>query len=326
MPEIRKDIISGRQVIFASERFLRPNDYDYPEGKCPFCPGNESETPPAVMEIKSRGKWIVRVVPNKFPALREDEPSGEFGKDGIYEKMPGKGVHEVVVETPFHGLPFYEMDDGRIFKVLGVLQSRAREMKKRKYVKYVIIFKNLGRGAGASLEHPHSQIVAMPILPLRVLNEINGAEKYHADNSSCAFCDMIKAERREKKRMVGENGEFAAFEPYSSRFSFETWILPKLHRSHFENYPLGRLRALAPLLKDVLRKLDASLGKADYNLLYHSMPAGGGENGFFHWHIEIMPKLSQMAGFEWGTGFYINAVAPEESARILNAGEKFRQG
>jgi len=306
----------------ASNRISRPNDYNLAPPKCPFCPGNERETPPAILEIRKNGKWHIRVVPNKFPALLTGEKKPVLKRDGIHLKMPGKGVHEVVIETPKHDAQMYDMTDGEIHEVFKVYQERAKAISSKSHIKYLMIFKNRGRHAGASLVHPHSQIIGMPMLPVRVVNELNGAREYYDAHLSCAFCDIVREESGRQKRVIAENKHFIAIEPYAARFSFETWILPKRHEGRFEFFPETKIKYIAPVLKEALRKLDYSLNKADFNLLFHTLPPGEKREDFFHWHIEIMPKISYMAGFEWGTGFYINTVSPEKAAWILNNGSR----
>ena len=326
MPEIRKDPVFGRWVIIASERGLRPNDFRGAPGDhvCPFCPGNEDLTPPVIYSLPGpAGGWRLRVVRNKYPAL-VSEGAVDNRRDGIYDSMDGMGIHEVVIETPEHGRVLEEMPADAVADVVKTFMLRIREIKKDPRIKYVMVFKNHGRNAGATLQHPHSQIIAMPMAPLRVKQEIDGAAEYHLERGTCVFCDIVKEEAQFKKRVVAENDDFIAVTPYASRFSFETWILPKAHASHFETMPEDRAGALAGVLKTTLGKLSASLSDLSYNLIVHTMPVKEAESEHYHWHIEIMPKLTHVAGFEWGTGFYINAVSPEEAAEILNAGKTYK--
>ena len=331
MPEIRKDPVFGRWVIIASERGLRPNEFstasDDGNGvyKCPFCPGNEHLTPPTVYSLPAAGghSWRLRVVRNKYPAL---VPGGNDGgqSDGIYSRMDGIGTHEVLIENARHGLRLEEMELEAVADVARTFILRTREIKKDPGVKYVMIFKNHGMNAGASLAHPHSQIIALPMIPIRVAEEVAGAEHYLKEKGSCVFCDILKEETGFKNRVVGENGNFLAVEPYASRFSFETWLLPKKHLSHFEDMQEALVWDLASILKNALCKLHATLPDLSYNLIVHTMPVHTPQAAHYHWHIEIMPKLSQVAGFEWGTGFYINTVPPEDAAAMLNEGKKYK--
>ena len=327
MPEIRKDPVFGRWVIIASERGLRPNEFRQSPGGgyiCPFCPGNEDLTPPAIYSLPGKASgWRLRVVRNKFPAL-VSEASADSRREGIYDSMDGMGFHEVVIETPEHDRVLESMPAEQVADVVRTFLLRMREIKKDPRIKYVMIFKNHGKNAGASLQHPHSQIIAMPMAPLRVQQEIDGAADYHDERGTCVFCDIVKEEGASGRRVVGENDHFLAVTPYASRFSFETWILPKAHLSHFEDSPEAAAVPLAAILKSTLGKLAASLGDLSYNLILHTMPGQDPAAEHYHWHIEIMPKLTHVAGFEWGTGFYINTVSPEDAADVLNAGKKFR--
>ncbi|MCM2268050.1 MAG: galactose-1-phosphate uridylyltransferase [Elusimicrobiales bacterium] len=327
MPEIRKDPVFGRWVIIASERGLRPNEFRAGQEAgyaCPFCAGHEDLTPPEIYSLPGPGKgWRLRVVRNKYPAL-EAGGSVENRRSGIYNRMDGMGFHEVVIETPDHGTLLEQMPEESVADVVRTFKLRVGEIKKDPRIKYVMIFKNHGRNAGASLLHPHSQIIAMPMAPLRVMQEIEGAADYHRERGTCVFCDIVREELEFKRRVVAENADFLAVTPYASRFSFETWILPKRHVSHFEEMPDAQAGALAAALKTTLGKLAASLPELSYNLIVHTMPVQEPAAEHYHWHIEIMPKLTHVAGFEWGTGFYINTVSPEDAAEILNSGRRFK--
>lgn len=329
MPEIRKDPVFGRWVIIASERGLRPNEFRAGAATgggyvCPFCPGNEDLTPPTIYSLPgAAGSWRLRVVRNKYPALTAESAVGNR-RDGIYDSMDGMGFHEVVIENPGHDRVLEDMPAEEVADVVRTFVLRMREIKQDPRIKYVMIFKNHGRNAGASLLHPHSQIIAMPMAPLRVLQEIEGAAEYHLERGTCVFCDIVREEQAFKRRVVAENADFLAVTPYASRFSFETWILPKAHNSHFEDMPGSQAQPLAEIVKTVLTKLSASLPDLSYNLIVHTMPPQDPAAGHYHWHIEIMPKLTHVAGFEWGTGFYINTVSPEDAADILNSGKRYK--
>ena len=328
MPEIRKDPVFGRWVIIASERGLRPNEFlaagEEAGYACPFCPGNENLTPPTLYSLPgSDGSWRQRVVGNKYPALVPEGTTDSRG-DGVYNRSDALGYHEVVVETPEHGRSLEQLPVEAVTEVLKTFALRVREMKKDKRMKHVLIFKNHGRNAGASLLHPHSQIIAMPMAPLRVTQELDGAAAYHKERGSCVYCDIVAAELAFKKRVVAENSSFLVVAPYASCFSFELCVLPKKHLSHFEDLPETGAGALAEVLRTALGKLSASLPDLAYNLIVHTMPVQEPEAAHYHWHIEITPKLTRVAGFEWGTGFYINTVSPEEAAEILNSGKKYK--
>lgn len=321
MPEIRKDIFGNGWVIYSSQRNGRPNDYIRENVKCPFCPGNEEDTPPEILRYPSRGPWQIRVVPNRYPALTdEDKPRKPLA--GFYEYMNGYGIHEVLVETPEHGGGFESFDLKRIQKIFEFYSERYSAIKKKKNIKYVMVFKNVGRNAGASLRHPHSQIIGLPLIPLTVQNELYRAEEFKKSRKKCLFCETVKSEIKYKARVVSENSDYLAFCPFSSKFFFETWIIPKKHEPFFESPDLD-FSSLAEMVKDVFSRLSFSVRGLSYNMIIHGAPQGSFP--FYHWHIEILPKLANLAGFEWGSGFYINSIKPEEAAGILRDKKIFNQ-
>ena len=328
MPELRKDPVTDRWVIIATDRARRPADFvrepvsATPSGRfCPYCPGNESKTPPEVMAYRgatgrNQPGWSLRVVPNKFPVLGIE---GELHREGegLFDKMQGIGAHEVVIESPDHALSITELSDRAIEQVLWAFRDRMRDLKNDRRLRYVLLFKNHGEPAGATLEHSHSQLIALPVVPKRVTEELEGAQKYYQFKERCVFCDIIRQELRAGTRVVTETDEYAAIAPYAARFPFETWILPRQHRSHYEDTDPSQLKNLAWVLKSTLRKLEKVLERPAYNLLIHTAPLQEAGTQYYHWHIEIIPKLTRVAGFEWGTGFYINPTPPEESAQFL---------
>jgi UDPglucose--hexose-1-phosphate uridylyltransferase len=327
MPELRKDPIIGRWVIISTERGKRPTDFaSVPPAKrsnfCPFCYGNETKTPPEVYALREPGTqkdtpgWSVRVVPNKFPALQIEGELNRQG-EGIYDKMNGIGAHEVIIETPDHNKTISDLDEDYIGDVLSTYRERILDLKKDRRFKYIVVFKNHGEAAGASLEHTHTQLVAMPIIPKRVIEEIEGARKYYDFKERCIFCDIVAQEINDDVRVVSSNESFLAIEPFAARFPFETWILPKTHEPAFEEIGRNEIMHLARLLKEILSKINAALNNPPYNFILHTLPLQGDNRNWYHWHLEIMPKLTKVAGFEWGSGFYINPTAPEEAARYL---------
>jgi UDPglucose--hexose-1-phosphate uridylyltransferase len=332
MPELRKDPIMGRWVIISTERARRPSDFTHSrEGRkksaCAFCGGHENETPPEVLAYRSNGAppnsggWSVRVVPNKFPALRIEGELGRRG-EGIFDLMNGIGAHEVIIETPDHSADLAELGEQQIEDVLWSYHDRVHDLKRDRRFRYILIFKNHGAEAGASLEHTHSQLIALPIIPLNVAEELSGAREYYRHKERCVFCDLIRQELEDPVRVVAQNDEFIIVCPFAPRFPLETWILPKAHGEAFELITKHEYRNLARALRDTLRRLNKALDYPPYNFVIHSSPAGEPDDGYYHWHIEIMPKLTKVAGFEWGTGFYINPVPPEDAARHLReAGE-----
>ncbi len=328
MPELRKDPVTGRWVIISTDRAKRPSDFvrDKVEirgsGFCPFCTNNESKTPPEIMAYRKDGTqrdtpgWWVRVVPNKFPALRIEESLNRQG-EGLYDKMEGVGAHEVVIETPDHNKTLAMLDPHAIEDVFWAFRDRILDLKKDTRFKYILIFKNHGEAAGASLEHTHSQLIALPVVPKQVHEEMSGAAEYFRYRERCIYCDIIHQEMESGIRMEAENEAFVAIAPFAPRFPFETWIVPRVHQSAYEQPSKQEYSQFARILKDVLMRLDQVLEKPAYNFVIHTSPLPESENEYYHWHMEIMPKLTKVAGFEWGTGFYINPTPPEQSARFL---------
>jgi UDPglucose--hexose-1-phosphate uridylyltransferase len=259
----------------------------------------------------------VRVVPNRYPALGI-EGNLDRRADGMYDRMNGIGAHEVIIESPSHGESLATMPEHNVEEVLWAFRDRIMDLKQDRRFKYILIFKNHGEAAGATLEHPHCQLIALPIVPRRVLEELEGANQYYKIKERCIFCDIAHQEIEHQERVVAENAGFVTISPYAPRFPFETCILPKHHEASFENASGRDFEQLAQMVKLVLRKMDAALERPAYNMVLHTAPLSGHESSdFYHWHIELMPKLTKVAGFEWGTGFYINPTSPEEAARYL---------
>ncbi|HHN66034.1 MAG TPA: galactose-1-phosphate uridylyltransferase [Nitrospirae bacterium] len=322
MPELRKDPVVGRWVIISIERGKRPSDYASPSHKrrvagfCPFCPGNEYTTPDEIISFRDdSGNWSLRVVPNKFPALQIDGQLEKLG-EGIYDKMSGIGAHEVIIETPDHFSSLSTMPRKGVEDVLWAYYKRIKDLKNDKRLKYVLVFKNEGEAAGASLEHTHSQLIALPIIPKLVREEINSARNYYEMKERCIFCDIIQQELEDGRRIICENELYLAIAPYAPRAPFETWILPKSHQSHFCP-PDNSFGLLAEILQRILKQIDKLLDIPPYNYILHTSPFSDENNEYYHWHIEFVPKLTKIAGFEWGSGFYINPTPPEEAARYM---------
>jgi len=315
-PHFRKDILSSNWVIVSDLRDRRPNDYQFSNIKCPFCPGNEKETPPEIFSLTDKNKWILRIVPNKYPAI-ECITKEFFEVDGIYKKEYLCGVHEVVIETPKHNLNIHEIK--HYGKVLEVFALRIRELYKIKGVKYVIVFRNHGIKAGASLRHPHSQIIALPLLPVRVEDELMHFSKYRLKNKNCLMCDIIKNEINIKKRVLFKSNNFIAFHPFASRFNFEIMIAPINHQPHY--WMEKNFDELSSIVRYVFSRLHKCIDDISYNLVIHTAPLNFKD---FHWHIEILPKLAMPAGFEWGSGFFINSISPEKACMVLKKGKKIK--
>ncbi len=279
-------------------------------------------TPQEVFAVRGDGSspnqpgWKIRVVPNKFPALMIEGDQGK-GAEGIYDRMNGIGAHEVILETPDHDKDMFDFDIKDVGNVIIAYRQRVVDLKQDARFKYVLIFKNHGQEAGASLEHSHSQLIALPIVPKRVSEEMVGGYNYFRFRDRCVYCDIVDQELSGKERMVDENADFVSVAPYAPRFPFETWIVPKEHRAIFESINDGEISSFAEILLLTLRRLNDVLSNPPFNYVIHASPFNVGEVEHYHWHLEIIPKLTKIAGFEFGSGFYINPTPPEEAARYL---------
>ncbi|MDD5595128.1 MAG: galactose-1-phosphate uridylyltransferase [Candidatus Omnitrophica bacterium] len=328
MSELRRDPIVGRWVIVDTDHPNKPEDFEYEQyipkgGVCPFCYGNEAMTPPEIDCFRDPSTtantpgWQVRVVPNKFPALQIE---GELDRRGIgiYDMSNGVGAHEVLIETPYHHKDISDLSNPEVENILQMWCRRAIDLTKDKRFKYIMLFRNYGKAAGASLEHPHTQMVALPMVPKNVAEEIKGAENYFDYRERCIFCDIIRQETQEKERIIFENKNFIAFCPFVSRFPFEIWIIPKKHAGYFCHMPAEEIPALATILIETITRVKKVFVNLSYNFILHSSPVNG-ESGpeYYHWHIEFMPKLMRTAGFEWGSGFYLDPTSPELAVKYL---------
>ncbi len=330
MPELRKDPVIGRWVIIATERGKRSTDFHCTEpeitvnsGHCPFCGGNEAKTPHEILCLREPGTapdspgWWVRTIPNKFPALMIEGDLDRQG-EGIYDRMNGVGAHEVIIETPEHHKNLADLEPHHIEKVLYCYRERMIDLRKDPRFKFILVFRNHRSSAGASLDHPHSQLIATPIVPKRVKEELRGALNYYNFKERCVLCDIVHQELRDKERIVVENGHFLTFTPYASRFPYEICIIPKRHKACYEAITNDEMGALAQIVKSSLVRLKKLLNDPPYNYIIHTTPFSLPKDlRDYHWHIEIIPRITYVAGFEWGTGFYINSVIPEEAARDL---------
>jgi UDPglucose--hexose-1-phosphate uridylyltransferase len=327
--ELRRDPVTGRWVIVSKERERRPNDFQFERAQilgrehCPFCPGHESFTPPEVWAARQGSApngpgWDVRVVPNKFPALKVEGTLDRIG-EGMFDRMAGIGAHEVIIETPAHDRSLAAMSESEIARVLGAYRERILDLQRDIRLRYVLIFKNRGASAGATLEHTHSQLVALPIVPDFVREEIEGARRHFALKERCVFCDIVHQDLADGARLVVEDAEAVALAPYAPRFAFETWLVPKRHGARFEEASAREHEGLARVLKTVLQRMDRALETPPYNLVLHTSPFGEEARDVYHWHIEVLPKLTRVGGFEWGTGLAINPVSPEEAAQVLRS-------
>lgn len=331
MPELRKDPITQEWVIIAKERGRRPSDFthltiaepDKPEYSptCPFCPGKEEMTPPEVLAYRpdidtNSPNWWVRVVPNKFPALAIE---GDLEKRGVgmYDMMNGVGAHEVIIETPKHNLDPSMLTSGQVAEILWAYRERYLDLRKDSRFKYILIFRNHGKVAGASLEHPHSQLIATPMIPIDVVNELQGAQRYYQFRDRCIWCDMVQQELGQATRVVNQTARFIAFEPFASKYPFETWLMPRSHQASFAAMTREHVEEFAGLMQDALGRISRCLNSPPYNFAIHTAPCDSESSEVFHWHMVIMPRLTIAAGFEMGTGIYINVTSPEDAARYL---------
>jgi UDPglucose--hexose-1-phosphate uridylyltransferase len=328
MPELRKDPIVGRWVIIAPDRLTRPqtvrergDDFD-PNAFDPFLEGHEDATTPEILAYREPHTrpngpgWRVRVIPNKFPALRVEGLLSNRG-DGMYDVMSGVGAHEVIVECPHRETSMARLSVDNIREVLWVYRDRLVDLKKDRRLVHGLIFKNKGTLAGATLAHSHSQLIVNPIIPITIQEEMHGAEAYFRYRGRAIFADMLQQELASELRVVIDSPNFVVFCPYASRFPFETWIVPKNHTSHFENISRQGVDEMGTILKLTLQKLERALDDPPYNYVIHTAPFDVQELPHYCWHLEIFPRLTGVAGFEWGSGFYINPIPPEQAAQFL---------
>jgi len=327
MSDLRRDPISGRWVIIAPERAGRPSEFQsvpVPEHShlCPFCEGNEAETPGEVLAYRSPDSqpnqpgWYIRAVPNKFPAL-QSYGSLEEKRSGIFQQMTGVGCHEVIIESPRHLTSTSELSDKQVERLFCVYRDRLVDLSHDERLVYGLVFKNAGPPAGATLSHTHSQLLATPVLPFNVSEELASVRAFFDRHGGCLFCEMIQVELAGQHRIVEQSSNLIAFCPFAGRFPYETWILPKSHASHFEWQDDASLGQLACLVRRIICRMESVISQCAYNYLIHTAPFDTGQVEHYHWHIEIFPRLTKLAGFEWGTGYCVNPVPPEEAAKLL---------
>ena len=330
MPELRKDPILGRWVIIASERTQRlyerkKKGITPSEKNCPFCKGRERAETEEIFSLKDQeGNWKVKVVPSKTPFLKTSSDLWNKGK-GPYDLINAVGSHEIVIESPDHIGNMADLSQERIGDVFLTYCSRMSELQKNEQIKYVLAFKNYGvEAGGGKINHSRSQLIATPVNLKRVKEELEGAKFYYDYRERCIFCDIIQQELEQKERIVLDEDGFVALVPFAPRFPFEVWVLPKEHSPDFCMAGQGDAGSLASVIKKVLLKIKVLLDDPAYNYVVHTAPFRRKHAGYwstieedYHWHIEITPRLTQVAGFEWGTGFYICPVGPEEGAKAL---------
>lgn len=340
MPELRRDPVIGRWVIIATERAKRPDQFTTteveretlaPGERCPFCEGNESMTPPEIHAVRRPGTqpnapgWEIRVIPSVAPLLTIDGSLDRRGH-GMYDLMNARGAHEIVVESPQH-VTETGLSADRIARSMHVILDRVQDLEKDPLIKYVMIFKNYGKAAGGGhLKHSRTQIIGTPVNLKRVKEELAGAKFYYDYRERCVYCDIIKQERAAGKRVIAESEHYIAISPFASRFPFETWFLPKRHSCDFYRSDRVAIPDFANLIGIVFKKMRKAIGDFPFNLVSHAAPfrRDAAKKGYwdtierdYHWHFELLPILTRVAGFEWGSGFYINPLPPEDACRAI---------
>jgi UDPglucose--hexose-1-phosphate uridylyltransferase len=326
MSEFRQNMATREWVIVAPSRGKRPSDFaklsekrqPLPPHKndCPFCSGNEAQTPEPVYVKPGNGDWQIRVVPNKFAALQPDSATTRT-RVGAFLAAKGYGVAEVVIESPEHNKSIATMQLSEVSGILKAYRERQIKISKDEDINFVTIFRNYGSLAGTSLEHPHSQIIATPMVPPHVRIPIEASVQHYDKYGTCVFCDMLEEERRQKERIVLESDSFLAFCPWAARTPFEARIYPKRHSASFVSINDGEVEELAWILRSMMAKIYNCLENPDYNYILRSSPVGEENARYLHWYLMIIPKITTLAGFEIGSGIYINIVPPEEAARYL---------
>ena len=324
MTELRRDPTTRNWVIIAPARSRRPESFQRPprqpvttDRDCPFCPGHESDTPTESLRLRDpAGNWRVRVIPNKFPALEGAEGLHRLQTEPGFIAMSGTGDHEVVIESPDHRWDMATATDTEVRCVLEAYRARYRALRGRSAA-VIVIFRNHGPGAGTSLAHPHSQIVAAPIVPLQIRQRFDVARQHFDDLGGCVYLEQLGYELASGRRIVIKTNDFVAYQPFAAAYPFETWIVPRFHQASFGDATDAALDALAPVLRRVLHGLHAVLGDPDYNYVIHSAPPGEEGQTYVLWHMQIVPRLATPAGFELGSGISVNASSPEETAAAL---------
>jgi UDPglucose--hexose-1-phosphate uridylyltransferase len=328
MPQMRRDPVTGGWVILSPERNIRPQYYTdggentLAPNDCPFCKGNESMTPPEVYCIRENNShanqpgWNLRVVPNKYPALKVEGNLDKQG-EGFYDKMNGIGAHEVVIETPEHNKGLADLSQHALTDIFLTFKHRILDLKQDFRLKYIQVFKNQGASAGATIPHPHAQIVALPVVPETIDKELKNAQHHYQIKGRCIYCDILHHESRERKRLLLENSDYMVIAPFASRFPFQLNIYPNHHDASFEATDDALFPPLAEIFKESLTAINRTLETPAYNLVLHNAPFDGNVKDYFHWHLELVPVISGTGGFELGTNSYINPTPPEEAIKIL---------
>jgi UDPglucose--hexose-1-phosphate uridylyltransferase len=330
--ELRTDPITGRLVAIDLGPFKRRDDFDLEPvrledspAQCPLCEGREADAGPEILAWREGGPanvpgWSVRVVPNRNPMLKI-EGGLDVRSAGLFESRDGLGAHEVIVETPIHDQPLHTLDADRLWRVLWAWRTRIQDLKRDSRFASVVIFKNHGRASGARLDHSHSQLAAYPLVPPTLADKLRGAARHLAIGGACIFCDLLAQELKDGRRIISDQDAVLAIAPYASRVPFETWLIPRDHAPRFEDATDDTLHAVAATFKSVMAKVDWALERPAYNCVLHTAPLAGDADAAFHWHLEIIPRVTRFSGLEWGSGVHRNPVAPEEAASVLKSRE-----
>jgi UDPglucose--hexose-1-phosphate uridylyltransferase len=326
VPQLRYNLITRQWVIIATERVSRPDQFRRKTSgeqklpqyvpSCPFCPGNEDQTPPEVLRLPKEGPWQVRVTPNRYAALTRE---GELVRSGtgIKRTVTGVGIHDVIVETPDHSKTTALLDDQQVEKIVEAYRQRYLNVLCDERVEQVTIFKNHGEAAGTSLQHPHSQLIATPVIPTEMRDRMEMALRYYDETGACIFCHNLSEEMEEGSRVVLETERFVAFIPFAALSPFHIWIFPKRHEASFGAVTDSDLSDLARMLRRVLLKLHRGLNNPDFNYTIRTAPTESGWSRYYHWYLSVVARVTRLAGFEIGSGMFINVAMPEESAKFL---------
>jgi UDPglucose--hexose-1-phosphate uridylyltransferase len=326
--QLRTDPVTGRLVAIDLGSFTRRDDFDLEPVRledapsaCPLCEGREAEAGPEILAWREGGPanapgWSVRVVPNPHPML-QIEGRTEITAEGLFESRQGLGAHEVIVETPMHDQPLHALDVDRLWRVLWAWRTRIHDLKRDSRFVSAVVFKNHGRAAGARLDHAHSQLAVFPLIPPALGEKLRGAARYLTKTGKCIYCDLIEQELNEGRRIIRDQDDILAVAPYASRAPFEICLMARGHAPRFEDASDDLLRGLAEAIKAVMARIDWALERPAYNLVLHTGPLNGEGDAAFHWHLELVPRVTRYSGLELGSGMYRNPVSPEEAARVL---------
>jgi UDPglucose--hexose-1-phosphate uridylyltransferase len=322
MSQLRLDPLTGRWIVISLDRAGRPNDFAHrqlaveadPERPCPFCPGHEESTPPALETYGPRGDWLVRVVPNRFPAFSGNEPMVVDHLGPVFTQAPASGIHEVLVLTPEHGASFADLSDAHAGLVVAAIRDRLSEHAAVPGLRYSQAIVNAGREAGASLVHPHGQLLAMSFIPREISDEQAGFARFEG---SCLLCTTIEAEESIAHRIVLSDEHVLVVCPYWSATAYEMLVIPRAHEAHLHYATPSEAAAVGKAVRTSLQRLRERLGDIAYNVVFHAAPYRS--EGVFHWHVHLLPKVTTLAGFELGTGVPINICPPEVAADELRA-------